>query len=70
MTRRWRGASRYVDVIEALNTAGLPTVFTQSGGMCAALAVQLETGRHLLITDAEDTSTETPPKSCSSPSTR
>jgi hypothetical protein len=48
------GASRYADVIAALNTAGLPTVFTQTGGMNAALEVTLETGQHLLITDAED----------------
>jgi hypothetical protein len=48
------GASRYADVIEALNTAGLPTVFTQTGGMNAALEVTLETGQHLLISDAED----------------
>lgn len=48
------GASRYADVIESLNTAGLPTEFIQTGGMCAALEVQLETGHHLLITDAED----------------
>lgn len=48
------GASRYADVIEALNSAGLPTVFTQTGGMNAALEVTLETGQHLLISDAED----------------
>lgn len=48
------GASRYADVIEALGSAGLPTVFTQTGGMCAALEVTLETGQHLLISDAED----------------
>jgi len=48
------GAIRYADVIAALNDAGLPTVFTQTGGMCAALEVTLEGGQHLLITDAED----------------
>jgi len=29
-------------------------VFTQTGGMCAALEGTLEAGQHLLITDAED----------------
>ncbi len=48
------GAGRYADVIDTLNSAGLPTVFTQTGGMCAALEVTLENGQHLLITDAED----------------
>jgi len=48
------GATRYGDVIATLNDAGLPTVFTQTGGMCAALEVTLEGGQHLLITDAED----------------
>jgi hypothetical protein len=48
------GEARYADVIAALNHAGLPTVFTQTGGMCAALEVTLEAGQHLLITDAED----------------
>jgi len=48
------GAARYADVITTLNDAGLPTVFTQTGGMCAALEVTLEGGQHLLITDAED----------------
>lgn len=48
------GTEGYRDVIDALNAAGLPTIFTQTGGMCAALEVQLETGRYLLITDAGD----------------
>ncbi|UZJ27001.1 hypothetical protein RHODO2019_18590 (plasmid) [Rhodococcus antarcticus] len=48
------GTERYRDVIDALNAAGLPTIFTQTGGMCAALEVVLETGRYLLITDAGD----------------
>jgi len=48
------GSARYADVIATLNGAGLPTVFTQTGGMCAALEVTLESGQHLLITDAED----------------
>ncbi len=49
------GAARYADVITTLNNAGLPTIFTQTGGgLCAALEVTLEAGQHLLITDAED----------------
>jgi len=48
------GAARYADIIATLNGAGLPTVFTQTGGMCAALEVSLDNGQHLLITDAED----------------
>jgi hypothetical protein len=48
------GAARYGTVIETLNNSGLPTTFTQTGGMCAALEIRLETGGHLLITDAED----------------
>jgi hypothetical protein len=48
------GADRYRDVIDALNAQGLPTVFTQTGGMCAALEVTLETGAYLLVTDAGD----------------
>jgi len=48
------GKARYADVIATLNDLGLPTIFTQTGGMCAALEVTLEGGQHLLITDAED----------------
>lgn len=48
------GAAEYRDVTAALEQAGLPAVFTQTGGMCAALEVQLETGQTLLVTDAED----------------
>lgn len=53
-TMAW-GAAQYADVLAALNDAGLPAVFTQTGGMCAAIEVQLETGWTLLVTDAEDT---------------
>lgn len=49
-----RGASEYADVIKVLETLGLPTIFTQTGGMNAALEVQLETGETLLVTDYED----------------
>ena len=48
------GTARYADIIATLTSVGLPTVFTQTGGMCAALEVTLEAGQHLLITDAED----------------
>ena len=49
------GAEQYADVLAALEEEGLPAIFTQTGGMCAAIEVQLETGRTLLVTDAEDT---------------
>lgn len=49
------GQDRYQDVIDHLTESGLPTSFTQTGGMCAALEVTLEAGYTLLITDAEDT---------------
>ncbi len=52
-TMAW-GADQYSDVLKRLNDEGLPASFTQTGGMCAAIEVQLETGRTLLITDAED----------------
>ncbi len=48
------GAARYQDVLDALRVAGLPATFTQTGGMCAALEVMLDSGHTLLITDAED----------------
>ena len=53
-TMEW-GAAQYADVTAALASAGLPAEFTQTGGMCAALVVQLEAGHYLLLTDAEDT---------------
>jgi len=34
--------------------AGLPTTFLHTGGGCTALEVRCEAGRHLLITDAQD----------------
>lgn len=49
-----RGHEEYSDIIEQLCSYGLPTFFTQTGGMHAALEVQLETGDHLLITDSCD----------------
>ena len=49
------GVAQYADVLTALDEAGLPTVFTQTAGMCAALEIILETGGHVLVTDAEDT---------------
>jgi hypothetical protein len=49
------GAARYADVLDALDKAGLTAVFTQTGGMCAALEITLDNGAHLLVTDAEDT---------------
>lgn len=52
-TMAW-GAAQYKDILDHLREVGLPAVFTQTGGICAAIQVQLETGRELLITDAED----------------
>jgi hypothetical protein len=49
------GEREYADVLDALNVAGLPTSFTQTGGMCAALETRLEGGLGLLITAADDT---------------
>ncbi len=48
------GQAQYQDVIDVLTTAGLPTSFTQTGGMNAALEVRLDGGHTLLVTDAED----------------
>lgn len=42
-TMAW-GAAQYADVLAALEAKGLPSTFTQTGGMCAAIEVQLETG--------------------------
>jgi hypothetical protein len=49
------GAARYADVLAALDKAGLTAVFTQTGGMCAALEITLDNGQHLLVTDGDDT---------------
>lgn len=48
------GQAQYQEVIDQLNASGLPTVFTQTGGMNAALEVMLDGGYTLLVTDAED----------------
>jgi len=48
------GRAQYQDVIDALSADGLPTSFTQTGGMNAALEVALDGGWSLLVTDAED----------------
>ena len=53
-TMNW-GARQYADVLAALRRNGLPAQFVQTGGMCAAIEVQLEAGFQLLVTDAEDT---------------
>jgi hypothetical protein len=52
-TMAW-GAAQYADVLAVLEEKGLPATFTQTGGMCAAIEIQLETGHTLLVTDAED----------------
>ncbi|RJK92524.1 hypothetical protein [Vallicoccus soli] len=48
------GQDGYRDVIDALNTLGLPTAFTQTGGSHAALEVRLDDGHTLLVTDEEE----------------
>ena len=47
------GAAAYADALAFLHRQGLPAAFTQTGGMCAAIEVQLE-GALLLVTDTED----------------
>ena len=49
------GAAQYADITADLARRGLPAEFTQTGGMCAAIVVTLESGFYLLITDREDT---------------
>lgn len=49
------GQARYQDVLDDLAKVGLPASFTQTGGMCAALEVTLDSGHTLLITDQNDT---------------
>lgn len=53
-TMAW-GAAQYEDAIGALEAAGLPTQFIQTGGMCAALLVTVDDGYTLLVTDGDDT---------------
>lgn len=48
------GALEYYDIINHLDAEGLPTTFIQTGGMNAALQVQLDGAYVLLITDEED----------------
>ena len=49
------GQDRYQDVLDHLRDAGMAGVFTQTGGMCAALEVVLDSGHALLVTDEDDT---------------
>lgn len=49
------GTRAYGDVLAALSGAGFPASFTQTGGMCAALEIQLEAGHTILVTDADNT---------------
>jgi hypothetical protein len=44
-----RVAVRRAPSLQLLNEHGLPAVCTQTGGRCAAIEVQLETGHTLLI---------------------
>lgn len=45
--------SRYRDVLEALNDAGVAAEMTQTGGMCLAITWPAGDGRHYLLTDQE-----------------
>ena len=49
-----RGQAVYQDVLDALAGRGMAGVFIQTGGMCAAREVRLETGHTLLLTDATE----------------
>lgn len=49
------GQDRYQDVLDLLRAGGLPGTFTQTGGMCAALEVVLDSGHALLVTDEDYT---------------
>lgn len=49
------GAARYGDVTEMLRRDfGVAATFTQTGGMCAAIEMMLETGAMVLVTSADD----------------
>lgn len=48
------GAAAYTDAAGALQQAGVPARFTQTGGMNAALEAHLDGGAYLLVTDADD----------------
>src|SRR4051794_18673327 len=48
------GREQYADVIEDLTKSGLPTEFTQTGGMNAGLEVRLDGGYSILVTEADD----------------
>jgi hypothetical protein len=48
------GRQQYADVIAELTNSGLPTEFTQTGGMNAALEVRLDGGYSILVTEADD----------------
>lgn len=50
-----QGYLEYMDAIDAIDKRfGTKAYFTQTGGMCAAIAVPLEAGYELLVTDAND----------------
>ncbi|MGY2082798.1 hypothetical protein ACI790_03400 [Blastococcus sp. SYSU DS0539] len=48
------GRAEYADVIGRLTGIGLPTQFTQTGGMNAALEVWLDGGYSILVTESDD----------------
>lgn len=49
-----RGAAEYSDVLAGLAAAGYNAEFTQTGGMCFAIQVHLNSASYALITDKEE----------------
>jgi hypothetical protein len=44
----------YADVLSELKTSGYDATITQTGGMCLAIAISLDDGRTILVTDKDD----------------
>ncbi|WP_301850987.1 hypothetical protein [Rhodococcus pyridinivorans] len=49
-----RGASEYRDVLAALTNHGYDPEFTQTGGMCFAIKLNLTGARYALVTDMNE----------------
>ena len=49
-----RGAAEYSDILAGLTAAGYNAEFTQTGGMCFAIQVHLNSASYALITDKEE----------------
>lgn len=48
-----RGETEYSDVLVKLKLHGYQAVFTQTGGMCFGIQVEIDAERYALITDTE-----------------